>query len=159
MHRRAQRVIDLAKRWLLQPPKAGNVHEYSYKGKLVAESEVAHLEGVGRYVSDAWRIFCKIDLYRRAGFKVDVPEWTKVHSTDKELRAYLQWKRTAAKKRALKEDCHEADALSTHLENLSLGESVKTVTRSGQMVGIIFKGDGSHISVPAKMLLSAAKLG
>ena len=68
-----QWVIDLAKGWLSQPPKAGVVHRKSSNRKATVQSEVAHLKGIGRYASDAWRIFCKDELYRQAGIAVGTP--------------------------------------------------------------------------------------
>jgi methyl-CpG-binding domain protein 4 len=56
------------------------------------------LKGVGQYASDAWRIFCKDDLYRQAGFPMGAPEWTKIRPQDKELRAYIEWKRTVSER-------------------------------------------------------------
>jgi len=56
-------------------------------------SEVAYFKGVGRYASDAWRIFCKDRLYREAGWGFGgVEEWRVVVPLDKELLAYLEWR-------------------------------------------------------------------
>lgn len=79
---------------------AGVIHQKSYNGKITVESEVAHLKGIARYASDAWRIFCKDELYRQAGFDVDAPEWTKVLPEDKELCAYITWKRAVSQKQS-----------------------------------------------------------
>ena len=87
LFRRAKWFIDLAKKWLLNPPTAGVIHQKRSKHGQVLESEVAHLTGVGRYASDAWRIFCKDDLYRRAGHDHKDPEWKKVIEEDKGLVA------------------------------------------------------------------------
>ncbi|OAG37685.1 hypothetical protein AYO21_08048 [Fonsecaea monophora] len=123
--RRAGWVIDLAKDWLSQPPKAGVTYQKSYNGKITVESEVAHLKGVGKYASDAWRIFCKDELYRQAGFDVDEPEWTKVLPEDKELRRYITWKRAASQIPSLGKEDQEAEELLTGLQKLSLGDSVQ----------------------------------
>ena len=63
------------------------------RGKSSFRSEVAHLTGIGPFANDAWRIFCKDDLYIRAGCSVAIPEWKKVLPTDDGLVAYLhkQW--------------------------------------------------------------------
>jgi hypothetical protein len=157
LFRRAKWVIDLAKGWILQPPKAGVVHRKSFKGKVTVESEVAHLKGIGRYASDAWRIFCKDELYRQEGLPVDTPEWAIIHPEDKELRAYIAWKRTASEKQVLIKENQEAEDLLADLKRLSLGDSVKSVTCSRTMVLLTFKDHG-HMSVPAKLLLHAKKL-
>ncbi|KPI36951.1 Methyl-CpG-binding domain protein 4 [Cyphellophora attinorum] len=136
---RAQWVIDLANTWLLQPPKAGVVHRKCYKKEVTCESEVAHLTGVGQYASDAWRIFCKDELYRQAGFPVDIPEWTIVKPKDKELRAYLTWKRNTSKKQTLVMENQEAEGLLADLNRLSLGDSVKPI-----------QAESSHASVYAQ---------
>jgi hypothetical protein len=155
--RRAAWVIDLAKGWLSQPPKAGVVYEKSYKGNVTVKSEVAHLKGIGRYASDAWRIFCKDELYRQAGFPVGAPEWTNIRPEDKELRAYIKWKRAVSEKQILSKENLEAEDLLTDLQKLSLGDSVKSVTCSRTLVHLSFKDDG-HMSIPTKFLLHAKKL-
>ena len=133
------------------------MYRKSYKGKITVKSEVAHFKGIGKYASDAWRVFCKDDLYRKAGFPVSEPEWTKVCPQDKELCAYLQWKRTVSGKPLLNETCQETEALSACVEKLSLGDSVSDVTLWRKMVSVTFK-DKEHISVPAKILLRAEEL-
>jgi hypothetical protein len=157
LFRRAQWVIDLAKRWLLQPPKAGVFHAKKYNGNIQFVSEVAHLKGVGQYASDAWRIFCKDELYRQAGFPVDIPEWTIVKPKDKELRAYLTWKRTVSEKQKLVKEDPEAEGLLADLKSLSLGDAVKSVARSRTTLHLTFQDDDC-ISIPTKILLSAKKL-
>jgi hypothetical protein len=68
------------------------VRKKLYGGKVMFESEVAYLKGVKIYASNAWRIFCKDDLYRSAEYIITTPEWMIVKSKGKELRAYLDWK-------------------------------------------------------------------
>ena len=51
----------------------------------------------------------------------------------------------------------EAEDLLTNLQKLSLGASVKSVTRSRTLVQLTFKDD-CHISIPTKLLLHAKKL-
>jgi methyl-CpG-binding domain protein 4 len=92
LFRRAGWLIAMANQWLRQPPTAGVLHRkpaYVQGGDDLV-SEVAHLTGVGRYASDAWRIFCKDQLYREAGWVVEVEEWRVVEPLDKELVAYLE---------------------------------------------------------------------
>ena len=87
LFRRADWLIKLAKAWLVDPPQPDKL-----KKKRGLESEVAHLPGVGTFASDAWRIFCKDDLYTRAGFQTKLFEWKKVLPTNEGLIAYL-WDR------------------------------------------------------------------
>lgn len=61
-------------------------------GSIQAKSEAAHLKGVGLYASNAWRIFCKDNMYEKAGMKVMESEWKTVKPKDKELRSYLTWR-------------------------------------------------------------------
>lgn len=124
MFRRAAWVIDSAKSWLSQPPKAGVIHQKSHNGKVTVESEVAHLKGIGPYASDAWRIFYKDELYRQAGFDVDAPEWTTFQPKDKELCAYIKWKRAVSQKQSSSKENQEPEELLTGLKKLSLGDSV-----------------------------------
>ncbi|KAL4919226.1 hypothetical protein BDW62DRAFT_179700, partial [Aspergillus aurantiobrunneus] len=56
-------------------------------GVVLFESEVAHLAGVGTYANDAWRIFCKDQMYGRHG--AEDPEWKRVKPKDPYLRAYI----------------------------------------------------------------------
>ncbi|KIW32049.1 uncharacterized protein PV07_03624 [Cladophialophora immunda] len=121
---RAGWVIDLAKGWLSQPPKAGVVHQKLYQGKVTVESEVAHLKGIGRYASDAWRIFCKDELYRQAGLPVGAPEWSNIYPEDKELRAYVDWKRTVSGMQILSKKSQQTEDLLTDLQKLSLEDSL-----------------------------------
>ncbi|OBT40500.1 hypothetical protein VE00_07871 [Pseudogymnoascus sp. WSF 3629] len=90
--RRAWWLIELSKIWLIDPPQAGKIRNKMWGGSIQAESEVAHLKGVGLYASDAWRIFCKDNMYEKAGMKVMESEWKIVKPKDKELRSYLTWR-------------------------------------------------------------------
>ncbi|KAH7062359.1 DNA glycosylase, partial [Macrophomina phaseolina] len=114
---RSQSLIELAKLWLVDPPRAGRRHRtlnYPFKGASknikkdeivddadprVGAFEIGHLPGCGPYALDSWRIFCR-DVLRGValdwngagtgdeGFE---PEWKRVRPDDKELRAYLKW--------------------------------------------------------------------
>ncbi|KFY31787.1 hypothetical protein V493_00795 [Pseudogymnoascus sp. VKM F-4281 (FW-2241)] len=90
--RRASWLIELSKKWLIDPPQAGKIRKKMWGGSIQAESEVAHLQGVGLYASDAWRIFCKDNMYEKAGLKVMESEWKAVKPRDKKLRSYLIWR-------------------------------------------------------------------
>jgi len=106
---RAKRCIDMAMRWLGDPPAAGKV--YRRKGyphavanpdddsDLTVEFEICHLPGVGPYALDSFRIFHRDEM---RGLAKDwlgngapdadfEPEWKRVLPLDKELRAYLRW--------------------------------------------------------------------
>ena len=86
--RRAHWLIKLANVWLVCPPQTNKLHT-KRGGKSTFTSEVAHLQGVGTFANNAWRIFCKDDLYIRAGYPIAIPEWKKVLPTDEGLVAYL----------------------------------------------------------------------
>lgn len=115
-NQRAKKCIDLAQRWLAQPPAKGRRYRklhYPNKsdGRDVGADEfisdddprvaweVAHLPGVGAYSLDSWRIFCRDELRDlatdwtgTASTSPDyVAEWKSVLPMDKELRAYLTW--------------------------------------------------------------------
>ncbi|KFY67381.1 hypothetical protein V496_01572 [Pseudogymnoascus sp. VKM F-4515 (FW-2607)] len=90
--RRARWIIELSKGWLIDPPQAEKIRTKVWKGSIQAQSEVAHLKGVGLYTSDAWRIFCKDNMFEKAGMKVIESEWKTVKPKDKELRSYLRWR-------------------------------------------------------------------
>jgi methyl-CpG-binding domain protein 4 len=126
--RRAGWVIELAKQWLTDPPVPNVVRKKLYGGKVTFESEVAHLKGVGTYASDAWRMFCKDDLYRSAEYIITAPEWTIVKPKDKELRAYLDWKHKVSTAQILDKEDQETDNLVANIEALSLGDAVKIQT-------------------------------
>ncbi|KAL1635694.1 hypothetical protein SLS58_010132 [Diplodia intermedia] len=114
---RAIKLIEFAKRWLLDPPQSGRRHRspnYPTKGvqrdikpgeilddadPRTAAYEIAHLPGCGPYALDSWRIFCR-DALRGvaldwngggAGDEGFEPEWKRVRPGDKELRAFLRW--------------------------------------------------------------------
>ncbi|KAI9853224.1 MAG: hypothetical protein M1824_001503 [Vezdaea acicularis] len=110
---RARRFIKFAKQWLANPPQEGKryrlLHYPSHgtgsdirRAEVLADEtedpregawEVAHLEGVGAYALDSWRIFCRDEL---RGVDASLPgvegEWKRVRPLDKELRAYLKWR-------------------------------------------------------------------
>ena len=85
---RAHWLIKLANVWLVCPPQTNKLHT-KRGGKSTFRSEVAHLQGIGTFANNAWRIFCKDDLYIRAGYPIAIPEWKKVLPTDEGLIAYL----------------------------------------------------------------------
>lgn len=89
------------------------------------KSEIAHLTGVGKYASDAWRIFCKDELYRQAGRPLAYSEWENVCPTDKELLAYIKWKREVSKKKTPQRRGRGTEDLATDMQNLSLGGSAE----------------------------------
>lgn len=86
--KRAKWLIKLAESWLLCPPQTDKL--YTKRGRPTFKSEIAHLQGVGSFANDAWRIFCKDDLYTRAGFRIETPEWKRVAPNNKRLIAYLR---------------------------------------------------------------------
>ena len=116
---RAQRYVQLAAAWVLDPPTRGRRHRKLHypsrgegrdirPGEVVDDEtddartgawEVAHLPTTGPYAIDSWRIFCRDRLRGLAtGWNGEgartlgfEPEWKRVLPQDKELRAYLQW--------------------------------------------------------------------
>ena len=89
LHRRAGWLIQLARQLLVDPPKPYILRK---KGAGSVCSEVAHLRGVDRYASDAWRIFCKDAFYRAAERGLLEPEWKLVVPEDKALVKYITWR-------------------------------------------------------------------
>lgn len=86
--RRANWLIKLAEIWLVCPPQTDKLH--TKRGRSTFRSEIAHLQGVGSFANDAWRIFCKDDLYIRAGCRIETPEWKRVAPNNERLIAYLR---------------------------------------------------------------------
>lgn len=86
---RAQWLIELAKVWLVDPPQTHKLQK-KRSGKSTLSSEIAHLKGVGVFAIDTWRIFCKDDLYKKAGIRIETPEWKKVLPANEGLAAYLR---------------------------------------------------------------------
>ena len=89
LFQRAKWLIKLAEVWLERPPQAKKLYR-KRAGKPAFTSEVAHLQGVGHFANDAWRIFCKDDMYLQAGYSITLPEWKTVLPTDEGLIAYLR---------------------------------------------------------------------
>ena len=106
---RAVRLIALANAWLAAPPckerRYRKLH-YPSRGrgtdvkpgetlKLEDEREgweIAHLPGMGAYALDSYRIFYR-DQLRGIRPTDDVePEWKRVTTEDKDLKAYLKWR-------------------------------------------------------------------
>ena len=115
-NQRAMKCINLAAQWLDCPPTKGKRYRrlhYPKKndGRDIKDDEciteddsrvaweIGHLQGVGGYALDSWRIFCRDELRGLArdwkgtgavetGYN---PEWKSVLPHDKELRAYLTW--------------------------------------------------------------------
>jgi methyl-CpG-binding domain protein 4 len=107
---RAERLIKMAKTWMLDPPRWGRGKvRYNYPPRetvsfpvpgqlpfgteVKKEWEVAHLPGAGAYALDSWRLFCRDEMRREAGENVEEgdDEWRRVVPMDKELRAYVRW--------------------------------------------------------------------
>ncbi len=86
--KRANWLIKLAEIWLVCPPQPDKLH--TKRGRSTLRSEIAHLQGVGSFANDAWRIFCKDDLYIRAGTRIETPEWKRVVPNNERLKAYLR---------------------------------------------------------------------
>ena len=82
---------DLARK---TPAQLNQLHT-KRRGRSTITSELVHLQGVGRFASDAWRIFCKDEMYEQAGYSVIRPEWEKVLPVNQGLAAYLcnRWER------------------------------------------------------------------
>ena len=89
LFQRADWLIKLAKAWVERPPQANKLY-VKRGGKPVFTSEVAHLPGVGMFANNAWRIFCKDNMYREAGYSITIPEWKNVLPTDEGLTAFLR---------------------------------------------------------------------
>jgi len=107
---RAERLIKMAKTWMLDPPRWGRGKvRYNYPPRetvsfpvpgqlpfgteVKKEWEVAHLPGTGAYALDSWRLFCRDEMKKEAGGNVEEgdDEWRRVVPMDKELRAYVRW--------------------------------------------------------------------
>ena len=158
LFRRANWLIDLAKEWLVNPPTAGVIHKKSSRDGVVLESEVAHFKGVGKYASDAWRIFCKDDLYKRAGHENKDPEWKKVQAKDKELVAYLKWRRMKEESTSIEnspkansEDV--SDILTSQLQSLDISETVQNASVSGSPMLRITVNDRRTKVAPRRIIL------
>ena len=117
LHKRTPTLLAMARAWQYDPPVKGRRYRtlhYPYKqaGKDIKPAEVltdddprvgaweiAHVQGLGPYAWDSWRIFCRDKLRGVAnGYNgedaVDPtfePEWKRVSPLDKELRAFLRW--------------------------------------------------------------------
>lgn len=107
---RAARLIALANAWVAAPPsKRRRYRKLHYPSRgcgtdvkpgevLGMEDEregweIAHLPGLGAYALDSYRIFYR-DKLRGIKSRDDFePEWKRVQAEDKELKAYLEWKR------------------------------------------------------------------
>jgi methyl-CpG-binding domain protein 4 len=117
---RADTLIAIARKWQHNPPvknrryRTKTIHyPYQNAGKEIRPAEVlsdddprvgafeiAHIDGLGPYAWDSWRIFCR-DVLRgvASGFNGEdaddgasfEPEWKRVSPGDKELRAFLRW--------------------------------------------------------------------
>ncbi|KAL2038913.1 hypothetical protein N7G274_008253 [Stereocaulon virgatum] len=104
---RARRCIALGRTWSENPPTpARRYRRKAYPLTSLAtdtenEWEIAHLPGVGPYALDSFRIFPRDEMRGLAkdwlgtgatekGFE---PEWKRVLPLDKELKAYLRWRR------------------------------------------------------------------
>jgi methyl-CpG-binding domain protein 4 len=158
LFRRASWLIDLAKEWLINPPTAGVIHKKSSRDGVVLESEVAHLKGVGKYASDAWRIFCKDDLYKRAGHENKAPEWKKVQAEDKELVAYLKWRRMKEESTSIEQSPRTSpedvsDKLTSQLERLDIGKTVQNASVSGSPMLRITVNDRRTEAAPRRIIL------
>lgn len=108
-NQRAQRLIAFAKTWVGAPPckhrrytRKGYPHQgVGSQGKKINGPtqehdpkdgwEVAHLPGVGPYALDSFRIFAR-DHLRGAPGNLEEAEWKRVRPSDKDLRAYLEWR-------------------------------------------------------------------
>lgn len=107
---RAMRLIAMAKAWLAAPPSRERRYRklhYPTKGcgadvkpneVLCPEDgrvgwELAHLPGMGAYALDSYRIFYRDTLRGITVSKGVEPEWRRVAADDKDLKAYLEWKR------------------------------------------------------------------
>lgn len=107
---RAMRLIAMAKAWLAAPPSRERRYRklhYPTRGcgtdvkpneVLSPEDdrvgwEIAHLPGMGAYALDSYRIFCRDTLRGVTLSKGVEPEWKRVVADDKDLKAYLKWKR------------------------------------------------------------------
>ncbi len=106
---RAARLITFAKAWVAAPPcKERRYRRLHYPTRgcgmdtkprevLALDDEregweIAHLCGVGAYALDSFRIFHRDRLRGLDGLEGVEPEWKRVNPTDKDLKAYLDWK-------------------------------------------------------------------
>lgn len=100
---RAKRCIQFAEKWLEAPPVAGITYVrrgYPARGQEEA-FEIAHLPGMGPYAIDSFRIFHRDEMrglatdWLGAGAGPEFePEWKRVVPMDKELKAYVNWRRS-----------------------------------------------------------------
>lgn len=118
-NQRSERLVNMAKAWLNQPPVKGIANRTLHypaqgdglkkelKADVVEEDvpvckgslEIGHIPGCGPYAFDSWRVFCR-DVLRGVAEDYDgkgaegkdfEPEWKRVLPGDKELRACLRW--------------------------------------------------------------------
>ncbi|KFY91636.1 hypothetical protein V500_04556 [Pseudogymnoascus sp. VKM F-4518 (FW-2643)] len=163
------RAIPAARRLLLQYPKPeilANAScddiKYTFRASdfsvgLCGSSNYPK-NGVGLYASDAWRIFCKDNMYEKAGIKVMESEWKTVKPKDQELRSYLTWRWA---KEGYYWDPETGVAIERSLEgsDCDLGMSCLTIDDSGggrRLEQVRVFAYGASMALP-KQILEGAK--